>query len=151
MSAIKWPERVRELPTRIYRDDGSRIKTTPGFTVELPPPPSVNQAFRNVFRKKGKGPARVRTAEYTIWRNMAAQILAVKIPKRCRVAGYFEVAINLPKKMRGDLDNRVKGILDALVTANLVDDDRFMEELHVCRRADQDFAVIIVKPVTAAT
>lgn len=137
-------ELVRDVPNRIYREDGSRIKTTPGFTVHLPVPPSVNVAFRNV---PGKG--RVKTADYKIWCNQAAQILVVKVPKRCRVAGEFHVAINLPRKMKGDLDNRVKGILDALTRANLIDDDRFMEELHVCRRADQEFAVVIVKPVEA--
>lgn len=136
---------VREVPNRVYREDGSRIKATPGFTVELPVPPSVNVAFRNV---PGKG--RVKTADYKIWCNAAADILAVKVPKRCRVAGKFEVAINLPAKMKGDLDNRVKGILDALVKSGLIDDDRFMEELHVCRRADQEWAVVIVRPMEAA-
>jgi Holliday junction resolvase RusA-like endonuclease len=62
-------------------------------------------------------------------------------PANC-VRGKFAVGINLPRKMRGDIDNRVKGILDALVSSGRIDDDRHM---HVCRRADQDFAVIIVR------
>lgn len=35
--------------------------------------------------------------------------------------------------------------MSALVASGRVDDDKHMEELHVCRRAEQDFAVIIVR------
>jgi Holliday junction resolvase RusA-like endonuclease len=41
-----------------------------------------------------------------------------------RIAGPVAVAILLPRKMRGDIDNRIKPILDALVGSCRIDDDR---------------------------
>ena len=113
------------------------------FTVELLPPPTINTAYRNVG---GKG--RVKTKEFQRWTAYALAVIKTRIPESARVAGAFFVAINLPKKMRGDIDNRVKGIIDALVASGRIDDDKHMDELHVCRRAEQDFAVIIVRAAT---
>ncbi len=110
------------------------------FTVDLLPPPSVNMAFRNVVKV-----GRVKTGEYKRWCAYAGAAIRGHVPASERVAGKFSVSINLPRKMKGDIDNRVKGILDALVASGRVDDDRHMEELHVCRRADQEFACVIVK------
>lgn len=114
------------------------------FTVELLPPPSVNEAFKNISRK-GKSMGRARTKTYKRWCDYACAAIKGHVPAANCVRGKFAVAINLPKKMRGDIDNRVKGILDALVTSGRIDDDRHMEELHVCRRAEQEFAVVIVR------
>lgn len=35
--------------------------------------------------------------------------------------------------------------MNALVSSGRIDDDRHMDELHVCRRAEQEFAVVIVR------
>lgn len=113
------------------------------FTVELLPPPSVNEMYVYASKKK-----RVKTISYKRWAIYACAAIKTRIPAKDAVRGKFYVAINLPRKMTGDIDNRVKGILDALVTSGRIDDDRHMDELHVCRRADQDFAVIIVRPAS---
>lgn len=117
-----------------------------GFTVDLLPPPSANNAFVN--GRKGKG--RFKSAAYKQWCAYACAAIKGRVPGKSRVGGKFYVAINLPRKMRGDIDNRIKGILDALVSSTRVDDDKHMDELHVCRRADQDFAVVIVRPATVS-
>jgi Holliday junction resolvase RusA-like endonuclease len=114
-----------------------------GFTVELLPPPSANNAFVN--GRKG----RFKSKPYKVWCAYACAAIKGRVPGKDRVGGKFYVAINLPAKMRGDIDNRVKGILDALVASTRVDDDKHMDELHVCRRAEQDFAVVIVRPAVA--
>lgn len=115
------------------------------FTVEIPVPPSVNVAFRNV---PGKG--RVKTREYKAWQQHAALVIKTKVPNVCRVAGAFYIAINLPRATPGDIDNRVKGLVDALVKCGRVDDDRNMEELHVRRRHDGEYALVHVKPLFGA-
>lgn len=115
------------------------------FTVELLPPPSVNEMYRNVPKK-----GRVKTTDYKRWALYACAAIKGCVPAKSCVRGKFAVAINLPAKMRGDIDNRVKGILDALVTSGRIDDDKHLEELHVCRRAEQDFAVIVVRPASLA-
>lgn len=111
------------------------------FTVELLPPPSANNAFVNGRKGKGRFPS----ADYKRWRLYACAAIKNFVPAKNRVPGKFYVAINLPLKMRGDIDNRIKGILDALVSSGRVDDDKHMDELHVCRRAEQEFAVVIVR------
>lgn len=113
------------------------------FTVELLPPPSVNEMYRNV-QKRG----RVKTTGYKRWCVYACAAIKGRVPAKDCVRGKFAVAINLPKAMRGDIDNRVKGILDALVTSGRIDDDKHLDELHVCRRAEQDFAVVVVRPAS---
>lgn len=110
------------------------------FTVELLPPPSLNEAFKNAGPK-----GRVKTISYKRWGLYAAAVIKTRVALADRVRGPFFVAINLPRTMKGDIDNRIKGIVDALVVSERVDDDKFMDELHVCRRADQEFAVIIVR------
>ena len=113
------------------------------FTVELLPPPSLNNAFINGRRGRFKSP------EYKRWTAYACAAIKGHVPGKNRVEGKYYVAINLPKRMRGDIDNRIKGILDALVLSTRVDDDKHMDELHVCRRAEQDFAVIEVRSAAA--
>jgi Holliday junction resolvase RusA-like endonuclease len=115
------------------------------FTVELLPPPSANNAFVN--KRNGRG--RFKSGEYKRWTAYACAAIKGRVPAKNRVGGKFYVAINLPLKMRGDIDNRIKGILDALVASGRIDDDKHMDELHVCRRAEQDFAVVIVRAALA--
>lgn len=110
------------------------------FTIDLLPPPSINNAFINVPMR-----GRAKSKEYSKWCVYAKAAIKVGVPEAEAIVGKFIVAINLPRKMRGDIDNRVKGILDALVTSGRIQDDRHMEELHVCRRADREFATIIVR------
>lgn len=113
-----------------------------GFTVQILPPPSLNNAFVN--SKAGRG--RFKSDHYRNWCTYACAAIKSAVPSQSRVTGPFVVSINLPAKMRGDMDNRVKGILDALVASTRVDDDRHMDELHVCRRAEQRLAVVMVRP-----
>ncbi len=90
-------------------------------TLVIPLPPSANALFANVPRK-----GRVRTAAYRRW-----SVAALSWMWTCKpVGGFpffdgpFSVQIAVPLKMRGDVDNRVKPILDFLKKpAGLVDDD----------------------------
>ena len=111
------------------------------FTVEIPVPPSLNNAYFN--RRQG---GRVKTKAYKDWCAAAGWAIKAGVKADDRVAGAFRVSINLPRHMNGDIDNRVKGILDALVTSGRIDDDRNMEELRVQRRHDGDGALVHVKP-----
>jgi len=118
-----------------------------GFTVQILPPPSLNNAFVN--SKAGKG--RFKSKEYRNWCAYACATIKSVVPSQSRVGGKFMVAINLPSKMQGDMDNRVKGILDALVTSTRIDDDKHMDELRVSRRAEHQFAIVTVSPIGEPT
>ena len=89
------------------------------FDVELPLPPTMNTAYVNV---PGKG--RVKASGYSSWQTAAVAMIRVAIPIAKRIAGPIAVSILLPQKLNGDVDNRIKGVLDALVQSGRIDDDR---------------------------
>lgn len=82
--------------------------------------------FRNV---PGKG--RVRTADYNAWIDAAGCLLASQRP--AKVTGPYQVIIRLPAKLPGDIDNRVKCVLDLLVKHRITSDDRHLHKLTVER------------------
>lgn len=98
------------------------------LTLRLETPPSVNNLFRNV---RGRG--RVKTSAYRSWQNAAVfSIFAQTPPHRLIAAPYF-IRIDLPLKMRGDIDGRLKAAIDALVAAGVLSDDRHVMSLHARR------------------
>jgi len=85
----------------------------------MPVPPSVNQAYKNVKRGRAK------TKSYSDWLLYAYQMIRMqKVPK---VSGRCVVIIGVERKsLAADLDNRLKLTLDAIVSAQVIDDDRFV-------------------------
>lgn len=116
------------------------------FSVVLPMPPSLNNIYATVGRR------RVKVLAYTDWRDMSAWIIAgAKLP---RIGGAIAVQIELPMKMRGDIDNRVKPILDALVASKRVDDDRNVVSIYVAKTRNANDVLVTVNaraPGTAET
>lgn len=94
--------------------------------IVLPVPPSTNHLFFNV---KGRG--RVRSTEYTNWASRAAAHLLAQRPAVTN--GNVSIVIRIPHKTRGDLDNRIKAPLDLLVTHGVIQDDRFVQSIHISR------------------
>lgn len=92
----------------------------------LPRPPSSNNLFANAY---GRG--RVKTAVYKTWLLDCGWVIreqASRAPAGARrVEGPFCVSIVASgEQPRPDLDNIIKPIIDALVKARVVDDDRHM-------------------------
>ena len=94
---------------------------------QIPVPPSANHCFANVGRR------RVRTKEYTRWRNGAAQVAAYQIRNHLRRGTAFEVKISLNIVAQSDIDNRIKPFLDMLHYAGIISDDRFCWAVSICR------------------
>lgn len=109
------------------------------FHVQLRPPPSVNNAFRNVASK-----GRVKTQDYRDWRKYAVLSIYAQVRADRRIGGNVAVAISLPAKMRGDADNRIKGLLDALVASRRIDDDKHVTTITVRKNAPEKLALIWV-------
>lgn len=101
----------------------------PEIVLDLPLPPSVNR----IWRANKAGPKRVSVSpEYASWKRSAdalslatAQFRGLKT-----IVGTFEARIVI-QRTRGDLDNRVKGILDYLQSRGVIADDKYCERITV--------------------
>ena len=90
------------------------------------PPPSLNNSYINI---PGRG--RVKSPTYANW--LARTAREIQIQRPLHIAGRFGVSLDIGCGLsKADLDNMIKGALDALVKAHVVRDDRFMD--YVCAR-----------------
>src|SRR5690606_11132910 len=105
--------------------------------VRVPFPPTTNNLYVNV---RGKG--RVRSKAYRTWQESAGWLVATaRLPK---FDGPVKVRIELcpANHRRVDADNRIKAVMDLLVTREIIkgDDSRFVrsvtaefvESVHSC-------------------
>lgn len=103
------------------------------ITLVLPLPPSINAAYRNTKRGRAK------TRECDDWiRSAGFYLMQQKEWKKHKITGPFELKIKVPQDMRGDIDNRVKLILDILGPKNLgaTPDDRHAQRVSIERSAE---------------
>ena len=100
-----------------------------GIIIDLPMPPSVNR----IWRANKAGPKKVSISkEYANWKKHAdalslqlAQFRGLKT-----IVGKFAVNITV-RRVAGDLDNRIKGILDYLQSRAVVVDDKYCEKITI--------------------
>ena len=91
-------------------------------------PPSVNRIFFN--RKPGeKGRGRGKTQEYRDWRQTAGW--EAKAFAKPLAQGNYRVVIEAsrPDKIRRDVDNFIKPVVDMLAATGLTPDDCHMDEV----------------------
>jgi Holliday junction resolvase RusA-like endonuclease len=100
-----------------------------GFTVTLPLPPSTNNLFWNARRGRG----RVATSKYRLWQALAIKSIWAQVPALNRIGGPVALSLCVPTKMRGDIDNRLKPTIDALVAAGRIDDDKHVQSINITR------------------
>jgi Holliday junction resolvase RusA-like endonuclease len=106
------------------------------ISYDLPLPPSVNSMFANrgvkgAFDEARKAnrigqarPAgRVKTASYREWRRQAGLHLLMQGPLQ-RIAGPVCIHVTITDRACGDLDNRLKAVLDLLVKHQIIEDDK---------------------------
>lgn len=106
-------------------------------TVNLPLPPSVNDAFA---ARRGSH-LLMKTAAYHAWaRAVRDELEAAKLTLPTLQYGPYGLWVALPEKMRGDIDNRVKLLSDMLCVSRkdefrlaIVKDDDHMDALYVER------------------
>lgn len=96
--------------------------------LSLPLPPSSNSLFANVPRR-----GRVRTTAYKNWIDDADDYFLMQRRNVVPIGGPYAVSIRVPFKMRGDIDNRAKPLLDWLVSRELTADDKHLHRLTIER------------------
>jgi Holliday junction resolvase RusA-like endonuclease len=107
------------------------------ITISLPMPPSVNELYLVRPRRRIKSP------KYRSWlRSAAWQIKAQRLRP---IDGPWRIAVVLPRGMKGDCDNRLKGLLDALVLSGIVEDDRRCVGINVEKTGETPEAVVILR------
>jgi Holliday junction resolvase RusA-like endonuclease len=126
------------------------------LTLSLPLPPSSNNAFAN--RKGGTGFGRVKSGRYRAWIKQADVYYALqRLGSKQPITGPYTCKMVFPPRMRGDLENRSKLIMDWLVSRGLTPDDKHLQGLILERdnEFNTDHVWIVVRgadvrPVEAA-
>lgn len=122
---------ISRLPDHVQRQIRAQLMPKPKaaearqpvcFT--MPIPPSVNHLFSNAGRK------RVKSSAYQAWWDATLKELTMiqHIPHVSgKVALFFEIR---RFSDLSDLSNRIKSAEDAIVAARIIEDDRYVLELH---------------------
>lgn len=109
-------------------------------TATLPAPPSSNKLTRTILLKGGR-PARVKTGAYKRWLTLARAAFRAAGGPLGRTPST--VSIEAAVSRRRDLDNLAKPCLDALVSAGLLDDDRWCDAVHLVRATGPEGADLV--------
>ena len=110
------------------------------ISLTLPLPPSVNGLYANVPKA-----GRVKTARYKAWLAEAGWEVKRQILTPPMILGPVRVCIRVSGSgKRGDLDGRIKAVLDLLTVQRIWRDDRQVEELHT-RFADIEGAEVTIE------
>jgi Holliday junction resolvase RusA-like endonuclease len=118
----------------------------PKLTLNLPLPPSVNQAYGN--RRGNKGRGRYKTSAFKAWlRNADAHYTMQSLGLRGRIYGPYHVTFYMPESIRADEDNLIKPVLDWMVSRQLTSDDRHMRghEVKRCPEVPPNMLWIVVR------
>ena len=102
-------------------------------------PPSLNGLF------PGRG-RRFKSKEYENWLEVAGWEIARQRP--AKYLGEVSVSLHVQDIRRGDLDNRMKGVLDLLVKHGIIEGDsyKYVREINIKWVTDVKGIRITIKP-----
>lgn len=92
----------------------------------LPLPPSVNH-----YKRIGKNRNPYNHPAYTKWKTEAGWCLAAQRVAQKKVTLAVPVAVEMIFMRKGDIDNRIKPLLDLLKDNHVLLDDKYVERLLV--------------------
>lgn len=116
------------------------------FTVWLALPPPANNAYVN---RRGGG--RILSDKARAWQLNAVKEIKAFVSTSVAMKTPFDVLIELPEAMPGDIDGRIKLPVDALVMSGRVPDDKHMRGVTAqrCGAIPSGKARITVTPAMA--
>lgn len=121
-------------PSANHQAGGAEMEVS--LTLTLPVPPSANRYWRSFVNKRTRRAMVVRSAEANAYRK-EVQKLGVGIEPIPRGMEVFVQMTWYRAARRGDLDNRIKVMLDAL-EGIAYEDDAQVRELHAWREEDKE-------------
>lgn len=95
----------------------------------LPWPPSVNDYYKSGRHGQRYLGLKVREYRATVLESIMEQAPGLRLDDRL----FMEVYLYPPNKRVMDLDNRMKGLLDALTESGVWEDDKLVDQLHIYR------------------
>ena len=98
--------------------------------LELPLCPSLNNMYGN--SRQGRNIKQ----HYREWIQEAGWDIQLARPRPGKVTGPYRVSISFPVTVRGDIDNRIKPIMDILVKHGITPDDRHAVSVAAERNSD---------------
>ncbi len=110
----------------------------------IPLPPSANTIWRN---RKGSGKPHL-SSDYQAWKQEAGWM--IKAAQLERIEGRFAMRVFVPADMTGDIDNRLKPILD-LAKEYVTDDDKFCDDLRISRSTEVPTGTCVVRITHSTT
>lgn len=94
--------------------------------MDLPKPISTNSLWRTT-----KGGGWYLSPAYKAWRTEVG--LLINANRVGRVSGPYALTVNVSHKWRGDLDNALKALSDALQEHGVIENDRLCQSIHIRR------------------
>lgn len=103
----------------------------------LPVPPTTNNLYFNTGRRRAK------SEEYLQW--IADADISLMQQKRglLRLGGPLALMIRIPRRVRGDVSNRIKAAEDFLVSRGVTGDDRKNEFVSIWRTDVEQYEIEI--------
>jgi len=101
-------------------------------------PPSVNGLFFNKAKGRGK------TDTYRAWLDTAGREIMAQGRKHLHGPVSLSIALVRPNKS-SDLDNRLKALLDLLVSNSVIDDDSLVQRISIQWVAHGDPCVVLIQ------
>ncbi len=102
---------------------------TEDIVLYLPFPPTINSYYKMTRQGQRYLDASVRAFRQKVADTVNEQAPGLKLD--CPL--FMEVYLFMPDKRKRDVDNYMKGLLDALTEAGLWEDDSLVDQLHIYR------------------
>ena len=103
------------------------------IVLTLPMPPSVNNYYGHTAPKAHTVIKHIKEAGRNYRTAVKQYVLENNFNIQANIPLKVEVVLNFPTNHRTDLDNRMKGLLDALTHAEVWEDDTLIDDLHIVR------------------